>query len=258
MSPTPVADSPAPERSRTMPEPGRARRGPSAASVWLRVALACALLGVAGGLRTWQERRVEASLISGLDVPFPLADLPMQVGDWAGRVDVLDPRIAQATGSVDSTLRTYLNQRTGVRLEVIVLYGPAASMRIHAPEACYPAAGFAQAGGAGSHEVAAGEDRPAAQFRSLIYTKGEGGQAVRQEVYYAWRYDGRWTPHIGVHKQVERIPSMIKVQVSRPVAEGELRDAVNPCRDFLEALVPEIERRLEASTGPAAPARPAA
>ena len=40
---------------------------------------------------------------------------------------------------------------------------------------------------------------------------------------------------------------MFKLHVARPVVEGELRDAANPCQDFLEALVPVFERRLEQS-----------
>ncbi|CAN5913688.1 hypothetical protein BH23PLA1_BH23PLA1_04850 [soil metagenome] len=258
---SPHPDPPAPESS----SPPAARSvGPRAAAVWWRVILACGLLLAAGGLRLWQERRVEARLVSGLDAPFSLAELPTELGDWQGQSDTLDPRIARGTGSVDNTLRRYTNRRTGVRLEVIVLYGPATDMRIHSPELCYPAAGYDQRDELRHHEIATGDDRPPALFRSLIYAKGEGGQAERQEVYYAWRYDGRWTPYVGNQKQVERIPSMFKLHVARAVTEGELRGTVNPCQDFLEQMVPEMERRLQeasasasaaASAGSGAPAR---
>lgn len=220
-------------------------RRPSSLSIWLRVVLACGLLVAAGALRLWQERQVEARMASGLEQPFSLADLPDELGDWQGQADALDPYIARATGSIDNTLRSYVNRRTGVRLEVIVLYGPAVSMRIHAPELCYPSAGYEPVDDVLHHTVKTGGGPPDAQFRSLIYTRGEGGQSERQEVYYAWRYDGRWTPYVGGHKQVERIPAMYKLHVARSVAAGELRDEANPCQDFLERMVPEIERRLE-------------
>ena len=189
MLPTPVA-RPRIAEPEAPPAAATASDGPPrgrAAAVWPRLALACALLGAAGGLRAWQERRVDARLASGLEAPFPLAELPLEVGDWRGAAAELDPRIAQNAGSIDSTLRSYVNRRTGVRLEVIALYGPAAGLRIHAPERCYPQAGYEPVGDVLHHEVDAGPGRPAAQFRSLVYAKGEGGRAERQEVYYAWR-----------------------------------------------------------------------
>ncbi len=52
-------------------------------------------------------------------------------------------------------------------------------------------------------------------FHALIATKGEGGATQRQEIYYTWRYDGRWTPLRGSQKLFERIPAMYKVHLAR-------------------------------------------
>jgi hypothetical protein len=56
---------------------------------------------------------------------------------------------------------------------------------------------------------------------------------------------------MGTYKRFERIPGMLKVHLARRVTEHERRDIGNPCEAFLEALLPEVERRL-AGTMPAA------
>ncbi len=216
----------------------------------LRVILICGFLGVAGGVRLWQEQRVEAYVASGLQSPFSLRELPLQVGDWKGESGELDPYIARIAGSVDNAQYVYINQQTGVRLEVVVVYGPAAAVVGHAPEVCYPSVGFKQFDKTLHYDLNMENGRRPARFRSLVYVRGEGGQTEFQEVDYSWRYDGRWTPVPGDRQQIERVPSIFKIHVARAITPGELRNAANPSREFLALFVPQFERRLEAARSP--------
>jgi EpsI family protein len=220
-----------------------------AAGTWGRVALVCALLAASGGVRWTQARRFRALSKASRESPFPLAGLPLAIGPWQGEPVELDEPIARATGATDHMVRRYVNRDTGVRLDLIVLYGPASTVFIHRPETCYPSAGFELAEAPTERTVQAGTLR--APFRALVYTRGEGGQAERQEVYYAWRYNGRWTPDVGTFKQLERIPGMYKVHLARNVTEHEKRDVGNPCEAFLRAFLPALEARVRQ-----APARP--
>src|SRR4051812_22105076 len=216
------------------PPPVRAGRGGGAAR-WARVALACALLGASGGIRWWQARRVEAVLEGGRSAPFTLAEVPLVLGDWRGEDTVLDPKIARRTGATDLVTRRYVDQRTGATLEAIVLYGPSTEVYGHAPEVCYQAAGYEKVAGPDVRKVRAGGLE--VPFRTLVYTKGEGGQADLHEVYYSWRYSTHWSPDVmSIYKRFERIPGMLKVHLARRVTENERRDIGNPCESFLEAL----------------------
>ena len=116
------------------------------------------------------------------------------------------------------------------------------------PEVCYPAAGYAQVAGPDSREIKAGA--LSAPFRSLVYSKGEGGPGELQEVYYSWWYNGRWNATTGVQKRFERIASMYKVQLARRVNPGEKRDVGNPCESLLHELLPDLDRRMSAKTLP--------
>jgi EpsI family protein len=209
---------------------------------WLRVVLVCALLVGSGAVRSWQAGRVGAMLEVAKKPSFALKELPLILGSWRGADAILDPRIAQWAGASDAVFRRYVNQATGVAVELIVLYGPAAELFIHMPEVCYPGAGFTQSASPDRRVVASGGVE--APFRSLVFVKGQGADADIEEVYYSWRYHGRWTPELGTMKQFERIPGMYKVQMARRLTEQERRNVGNPCESLLEVLVPEIERRL--------------
>ena len=201
-----------------------------------------------GGVRLWQTKGVEAALALGRESPFPLKTIPATLGSWVGKDTELDPKIVEATGSTDQITRHYVDQRTGVAIDVIVLYGPTSDIFIHAPELCYPKAGYASVGDPFERPIRSKED--SAPFRSLAYSKGEAGKVELQEVYYSWRYDGRWSTVVSSPKRSERIPGMYKVQIARRLLPNESRILDNPCEAFLEVLIPDVEARIAGRTPP--------
>jgi EpsI family protein len=210
------------------------------------VAVACALLLGSAGVRAWQVRRIEGELREGRERPrIDLRQVPLTLGRWQGKDNEIHPLIARGTGADQIVTRHYVNQDTGAAVDLILLYGPAAEVYLHAPEVCYPAAGFSPVGTPEDRTLTLGPYQ--APFRSLVYAKGEGAQADLQEVYYSWWYNGHWTPNIGIQKHFERIPGMYKVHLSRRATAAEKRDVGNPCVSLLQELLPEIERRLAAT-----------
>ena len=221
------------------------------ATTWMRIALACLVLCASGSLRLWQAKRIEAKLNEGSKPAFDLNEIPMTLGSWKGETTKLDPNIARGTGADIVVTRRYVNQDTGVAVDMILLFGPAVNMFIHLPELCYPAAGFSQVEGPAICSIKT--DSETVPFRSLVYGKGEGIASDLQEVYYTWRYNNTWSPDVGNQKFFERIPGMYKVHLARHVGQGERRDVGNPCEALLQVLIPEVERRLVASESTAAP-----
>ncbi|CAN5892894.1 hypothetical protein BH23PLA1_BH23PLA1_25450 [soil metagenome] len=221
-------------------------------SLWTWAILAASLLAIGGGVRAWQDQRFEAAVLDAKNPPYPMSDLPETVGPWRmiGDEGQLDDRTIQIAGCSDYITRTYIDERTGVSLSVLVAYGPAERVFSHSPLACFPAVCFALDSEGKRHQVPTGraQDRESAEFRSLIYAKRQAGLAERVEVYYSFRHAGQWSPDAtGTQKRFRHDPAMFKVQVQRLVAPNEERGGPDhPTEEFLAELVPEIERRLAA------------
>lgn len=231
--------------------PATAASGRRAAGPLLAVGAAVAVLAIAGGVRLWQGDRIAGRMESGKVSPFSLKDLPKQIGPWRATDDPgLDPLIARAAGSTDSINRVYVDDRTGVQLAVLVLYGPAMAMHIHAPEKCYPAAGYVQAlpTSQRSLDYPERDGSPGkAKLRTLVYAKGDGPAAERKQVTYTWGCEGRWTTELPNVKSFHRIPGMFKVHIDRRSAPGESAEGDVPTESFLQGLLPEIDARVQAA-----------
>src|SRR5690606_24035543 len=141
-------------------------------------------------------------LRSGRVSPFPLADVPLELGPWSGVDDHLDPEIASATGAVDAIFRTYTNRQTGVKVSLILLYGPAAEVRIHSPENCYPSSGYALRSGPTTRRVTPEGGGAAVPFYAHTFTRGgeDGGFSETQRVICSWFYEGQWSPVLASYK----------------------------------------------------------
>jgi EpsI family protein len=256
-----ILDSPA-----TAPAPDAATtpaRRPGGRGLWARVGLAVALLAASFGVRAWQARGVDQALREGRKPPFPLAELPMNLGDWEGTSEELDPQIARNTGCTDYVFRTYQNRQTGSRVGVIVLYGPGEEVYIHSPETCYPAAGYGYGDGVVPRTVEAGGAK--FPFLATVFVKGEGGRTERQEVYWTWGLMDRWRTTTVLPKQMERVAGMYKVHLTRVVGENELRPTqvagqngadrvASPSEDLLAQLMPWLDGRVKAAKAAARPA----
>jgi Protein of unknown function (DUF3485) len=245
-------------RSRSSsPETEAAERG-RARWPWIWAALSCLLVAGSGLTRGWQERRFAVAQVATVTPSFPLTEIPKQLGPWrvreGGQV-TLDPQVARVAGSTDSLVRTYEDESTGVFLTLLVLYGGAEKVSGHTAEVCYPAAGYEATPDVGDVPIKAGPI--AATFRSLVFTR-KGASVDREEVFYAFRQNGAWTPNVqGNWKSLSLESSLFKVQIQRRVAELEQRHLDNPTQAFLAKLLPELEKRIAsgaaAKTAPAAP-----
>lgn len=238
---------PAPETSDLNDVIRAGRPKASGRAFWASAILACALLGASGSARRWQEDRFVSRAEVGKTATFPLKDLPKTLGDWTlmeGGERQLDPITLRVAGSSDHILRIYKDEQTGVTLTALVLYGRSDLVYGHTPDICYPSSGFNLVEPFEDHAIRFAEVGAPAMFRSALYSKSSGGSGGREEVYYAFRHDGRWLPDAaGQHKMFRRSPFMYKVQVQRRVGENERRDENNPTEQFIKALLPEIERR---------------
>lgn len=212
--------------------------------------IAIVLLVGSAVIRHQMEAAVAAKIDSTRFSPFKLSEIPGTLGPWVGKDEELDPFIARKTGSTDYIMRRYTNSQTGAVLELLMLYGPAADMGYHKPDACYPGAGYKLIGGGDLRPIGFKQDKDGrnVNLKHLVFQRGEGGLADRQQVYYTWRYSDTYATEIGQPSVFGRLPGMFKIQVARALAPTESADgranAANPCEDFISRLMPIFETKL--------------
>lgn len=232
------------------PGPGAARLGPSP---WLWMILGCLIVSLSGLARINKEYLQADAVRSAEETPFPIKDLPRQLGEnWemVGDEIELDRETLQVAGCSDYVYREYRDKRTRVTLQVLVSFGPAVRIFPHSPVVCYPASGFKKHGGPWEQSIPLGdsEEDETATFSELIYTKPGGGMEELKEVYYSFWHDGRWDPD-AKKQNFYRAPGMFKVQVERSITAAEAKVRDSPAEEFIVALIPEINRRIEATLG---------
>lgn len=214
--------------------------------LWLTAALA--LIGTSGLVRAWQDHRLEAVAEAAETAPFAMADLPRDLGRWKalGPDETLDPDTLEIAGASDYVVRSYTDERTGVSLSLLVVYGPAERVVGHVPEVCFPATGYHPTSTPTGRTLQL--DSGPVPFRVLTFAKDEGPTADLQEVYYSFRHAGQWSPTTAETRKLRRIrPATFKVQVQRPISEAENRELNNPIESLLSELLPALERRIAAA-----------
>lgn len=227
---------------------GAENRLAPAPSPWVWMVGACLLLAGSGAVRLWQEYRYEAAFENAQTPLFPLKELPLEFGSWVS-VDG-DKEIPAATlkiaGSTDYLFRQYLDETTGVALQVLIVFGPAEQVFAHSPTVCFPATGFSLAEQDGPRVIPLATP---ARFASAVYAK----PPERIECLWSFWHDGIWSADASQTKKLFRHhPEMFKVQVERLVIESEDRSQNNPSEDFLSKLLPVLQERIEASRKTAA------
>lgn len=232
------------------PRSGAARLGPSP---WLWMILGCLIVSLSGLARINKERLVADAVRSSEETPFPIKDLPRQLGEhWemVGDEIELERETLQVAGCSDYFYREYTDKRTKVTLQVLVSFGPAVRIFPHSPIVCYPASGFEKHGGPWKQVIPLGgsEEEETATFSELIYTRPGGGVQELKEVYYSFWHDGRWDPD-AKKQNFYRHPGMFKIQVERSITAAEAKVRSSPSEEFIVALIPEINRRIEAIYG---------
>ena len=73
----------------------------------------------------------------------PLASIPMELGDWVGRDQRVDPDIVERAQTTEYLSRTYENRKhAGLRIRLWVNYSSVGTNLRHTPEICLPSGGW--------------------------------------------------------------------------------------------------------------------
>jgi hypothetical protein len=242
-----------PRMSSPIEVPQRPTAAKALMSPWKWMAVTCLILGISGGVRYWREWKFASLSEKSEAAPFPLALLPRVAGTWQageGSESQLDPDVARLAGSTDHVVRTYLDEKTGEQASTLVLYGLAAWVYGHTPEACYPAAGYQTVKGPVDGTITLpGLLTEPVRYRWAIYVKRDAGTGLNryEEAIYTFRHNGEWLPDVAPRWKMFRYhPGLFKVQIAHPISSLSESGKGGPCELLLTELVRQVEERLTA------------
>ena len=162
-----------------------------------------------------------------------LEQLPDSFGDWQ-LVDALslDESAAELLRCYGSANRIYRHRDKDITINVAIMFGPRGPIAVHTPEVCYDGAGAEQIRDRLLERIATVDNRH--ELWSVVFSRLSGEPDF--EVWFAWSDGGKW--QAAKHPRFWMTESLYKIQLSGPVGQG----SEQPCREFLEAFLPELEK----------------
>ncbi len=202
-----------------------------------KAVLLCVLLILTGGVAhgyldsRWTRMDVATAQAETLQT------LPLNIGDWRlvsePELEGSAQRILQWYGSI---LREYVNDTTGDRITVFVVYGPRGPIAVHTPEVCYSSKGTETAGERlATPLLINGETQ---SLWKVKFRKPRSTDAPHLEVWYGWSDGGPWKA--SSLPRVWLTDSLYKIQVAGPPAKSG--EEMSPVENFLRDFLPSLQK----------------
>ena len=163
--------------------------------------------------------------------------LPDTFGDWElVESPGLEKGAAEILRCYGSTNRVYRRRdNPDVRVSVAVMFGPRGPIAVHTPEVCYDSVGTDQVSERQVEAISTVQTRH--EFWSVPFSRR--ASEADFEVWYAWSDGGSW--QAANHPRFWMAETLYKLQLAGPASNGENK----PCREFLEAFLPHIEKVIQ-------------
>jgi len=169
-------------------------------------------------------------------------DVGTTLGDWEGKAATIDPRQLAVAEVVGHLSRKYTNRLTGQTVQVLLLCGRPGPMAVHTPDICYQSSGYAIVGRQEQchcQQKATG----AAEFCTARFRKQEvAPQTLR--IFWAWNNGGAWTAPDNPRWAFARSGLLYKLYLIRGMSRTDEPLDEDPSLDFLQVLLPELQRCL--------------
>jgi hypothetical protein len=168
--------------------------------------------------------------------------VPLVLGDWKGEAFELPAPDRAAAGAVACLARRYTNPRRGVTVTALLLGGLPGKIATHTPDICYPAAGYSLESPVPFVRSPGPDGRPAG-FRTALATRlGPSPSTLR--IFWGWNAAGGWAAPDEPRWAFGPASALCKLYVIRETAGTVVKPEDDPCNDFLDVFLPELDRRV--------------
>lgn len=169
--------------------------------------------------------------------------VPDTIGDWQRiPTEGLDPEVAKILQCHGSISRVYENMRSGERVTIAVLLGPAGPIAVHTPEICYSSRDYRIAQDRTEWSIAGDEGSPSDTFWDLRLDASDDLKASPLRVIYGWTNHKHWNATKHPRFEFGGSPFLYKLQLAGPKPQGDAdKDA---CSAFLTAFLPVLREHM--------------
>jgi hypothetical protein len=154
-----------------------------------------------------------------------LQSIPATFGDWSA-TDLEVPADQLERGEIHAHLsRRYVNRKSGVAVNVLVVLGRPGPISVHTPDVCFRGAGYEQLASSQSHNDNIPGIGPSGFFvTSFAIPATNLPETVR--VFWSWSTDGRWTAPENPRFQFAGKPFLLKLYATRSMhsRDEEIKD----------------------------------
>jgi exosortase len=180
--------------------------------------------------------------------------IPMAIGDWIGRAEVIDPRVMMAAEIDGCVVRRYENSRSQKTITLLVVCGRPGPVSVHTPDICYPATGFEmvqeQPETLGVAIDPAGDP---AEFARAEFERRVSFPPERLQISWSWRSQGAWSVPYSPRLAFGSQPFLYKLYLVQRTSEGQKGFDDAALMDFLRRLLPELDKALGSESVPGGP-----
>jgi hypothetical protein len=165
-------------------------------------------------------------------------NIPESFGDWEMQ-EAEEKPVSRDPALAGSLHRQYVNRRTGQKIAIMLVCGRSGPVSIHTPEACYGASGY-QVGG----RTTARAPGSTGEFWTADAIRSTTNEETKVRIYWAWNAGKGWTPADDARLKFARAPVLHKLYVLRDLNTLSETTKADPCLDFMQLLLPELDRAL--------------
>jgi hypothetical protein len=169
-----------------------------------------------------------------------MESVPMVLADWRGTA-LEFPKAYRAMAGADAYLsRRYSNSRSGASVTALLLAGLPGKISTHTPDVCYSSAGY-KLGSIANYEFRYGPDARHTEFKTAVATL-EGPAPSQLRIFWSWNAGKMWSTPNDPRWEFAREPILCKLYVVRETAGVTTDPADDPCTDFIDVFLPELDR----------------
>ena len=165
----------------------------------------------------------------------------MVIGDWKATAFELGPDERAMAGAVACLSRVYTNPGRGLSVSVLLLGGLPGKISTHTPDVCYTGRRVCP-GLVLALRLSIRKRRPAtaAEFQTAVATRGGRTPPSCES-------SGAGTPPrvggaVGAALDIGSEPALCKLYVIRETAGAVVDPGADPCNEFLNVFLPEVDR----------------